>query len=109
MFYFLFIIKLKTRSAVIFFFFFLNDPPTTEIYTLPLHHALPIGIGTAGVGTATAGTARLGSAPNIGGVNIAFGMTGLNGARCLGVSNGRLSESYAAFTAKSREIGRAHV
>src|SRR5260370_8240447 len=23
-------------------FFFLNDPPTTEIYTLPLHDALPI-------------------------------------------------------------------
>src|SRR2546423_3049929 len=24
------------------FFFFLNDPPTTEIYPLPLHDALPI-------------------------------------------------------------------
>src|SRR5256885_12319890 len=24
------------------FFFFLNDPATTEIYTLPLHDALPI-------------------------------------------------------------------
>src|SRR5256885_13473274 len=24
------------------FFFFFNDPPTTEIYTLPLHAALPI-------------------------------------------------------------------
>src|SRR5256886_14400287 len=24
------------------FFFFLNDPPTTEIYTLSLHDALPI-------------------------------------------------------------------
>src|SRR2546422_5402110 len=25
-----------------FLFFFFNDPPTTEIYTLPLHDALPI-------------------------------------------------------------------
>src|SRR5256885_12342519 len=25
-----------------FFFFFFNDPATTEIYTLPLHDALPI-------------------------------------------------------------------
>src|SRR5438034_11583339 len=25
-----------------FFFFFFNDPPTTEIYTLSLHDALPI-------------------------------------------------------------------
>src|SRR5260370_39280196 len=30
-----------------FSFFFFNDPPTTEIYTLPLHDALPI---SAGVG-----------------------------------------------------------
>src|SRR3989454_2447575 len=27
-----------------FFFFFLNDTATTEIYTLPLHDALPISI-----------------------------------------------------------------
>src|SRR2546423_15540497 len=27
---------------VLFFFFFFNDTPTTEIYTLPLHDALPI-------------------------------------------------------------------
>src|SRR5947209_17680999 len=26
----------------LFFFFFFNDPPTTEIYTLSLHDALPI-------------------------------------------------------------------
>src|SRR2546425_9947220 len=26
-------------------FFFLNDPPTTEIYPLPLHDALPISSG----------------------------------------------------------------
>src|SRR2546430_8860711 len=28
--------------TTIFFFFFFNDPATTEIYTLPLHDALPI-------------------------------------------------------------------
>src|SRR5258705_12233829 len=32
-----------------FFFFFLNDPAPTEIYTLPLHDALPISqVGRAG-------------------------------------------------------------
>src|SRR2546425_9630895 len=30
------------RRQVFFFFFFLNDTATTEIYTLPLHDALPI-------------------------------------------------------------------
>src|SRR2546430_5405438 len=30
------------RPLSLFFFFFLNDPPPTEIYTLPLHDALPI-------------------------------------------------------------------
>src|SRR5205823_14964256 len=29
-------------SFVLIFFFFFNDPPTTEIYTLSLHDALPI-------------------------------------------------------------------
>src|SRR2546426_12376012 len=28
--------------ALLFFFFFFNDTATTEIYTLPLHDALPI-------------------------------------------------------------------
>src|SRR5207247_10323437 len=30
------------RSPVSYFSFFFNDPPTTEIYTLSLHDALPI-------------------------------------------------------------------
>src|SRR5256885_11784087 len=30
------------RSSTIAVFFFLNDPATPEIYTLPLHDALPI-------------------------------------------------------------------
>src|SRR5205807_4260912 len=30
------------------FFFFFNDPPTTEIYTLSLHDALPIFVGRDG-------------------------------------------------------------
>src|SRR5688572_32071626 len=29
-------------SLLLSLFFFFNDPPTTEIYTLSLHHALPI-------------------------------------------------------------------
>src|SRR2546421_1018378 len=32
--------RLISRSLLLFFFF--NDTPTTEIYTLPLHDALPI-------------------------------------------------------------------
>src|SRR5256885_15302687 len=30
--------------SCLLFFFFLNDPATTEIYTLPLHDALPISL-----------------------------------------------------------------
>src|SRR2546422_6110642 len=33
---------------LIFFFFFFNDTATTEIYTLPLHDALPISIRGSG-------------------------------------------------------------
>src|SRR2546430_995576 len=32
----------ETPFPALFFFFFFNDTPTTEIYTLPLHDALPI-------------------------------------------------------------------
>src|SRR5256885_3462064 len=32
------------RYHSLILFFFLNDPATTEIYTLPLHDALPISI-----------------------------------------------------------------
>src|SRR2546422_4526321 len=35
----------------LFFFFFFNDTATTEIYTLSLHDALPIFIGTTGFST----------------------------------------------------------
>src|SRR5258708_40140879 len=33
---------LHRRGPPTFLFFFLNDPPPPEIYTLPLHDALPI-------------------------------------------------------------------
>src|SRR3712207_9122044 len=33
-----------TRFYPIICFFFFNNPPTTEIYTLPLHAALPISL-----------------------------------------------------------------
>src|SRR5215813_14352873 len=32
--------------GLLFFFFFFNDTATTEIYTLSLHDALPIGLST---------------------------------------------------------------
>src|SRR5207253_9066165 len=31
-----------SNTLLLFLFFFFNDPPTTEIYTLSLHDALPI-------------------------------------------------------------------
>src|SRR5206468_12477640 len=34
--------SLPTHLTLLYFFFFFNDPPTTEIYTLSLHDALPI-------------------------------------------------------------------
>src|SRR2546427_8736079 len=34
-------------GSSMFFFFFFNDTATTEIYTLSLHDALPISIGTS--------------------------------------------------------------
>src|SRR2546422_5716680 len=37
---------MHSYRARLFFFFFFNDPATTEIYTLPLHDALPISKGT---------------------------------------------------------------
>src|SRR2546430_13328358 len=39
---FLFFLSYIIQHAMIFFFFFFNDPPPPEIYTLPLHAALPI-------------------------------------------------------------------
>src|SRR5256885_12111766 len=33
---------MSSLPASLFFFFFFNDTPTTEIYPLPLHDALPI-------------------------------------------------------------------
>src|SRR2546422_6308169 len=33
---------MRARRACFAFFFFFNDPAPTEIYTLPLHDALPI-------------------------------------------------------------------
>src|SRR2546430_7026051 len=38
------------------FFFFFNDTATTEIYTLSLHDALPISIGTGGPANGWNGT-----------------------------------------------------
>src|ERR1043165_8919059 len=34
--------ELQSRGLISYAVFFLNDPATTEIYTLPLHDALPI-------------------------------------------------------------------
>src|SRR2546427_11381207 len=42
------------RRLMMFFFFFFNDTATTEIYTLPLHDALPIStLGKTSVATSS--------------------------------------------------------
>src|SRR5438477_12717746 len=50
------------------FFFFFNDTPTTEIYTLSLHDALPIypTMGQSVIGQAVFGGAENNDAPSIG-------------------------------------------
>src|SRR6267142_6225391 len=40
---FMFFFILSFFISILFFFFFFNDTATTEIYTLSLHDALPIG------------------------------------------------------------------
>src|SRR2546430_15032825 len=51
----LFVIIKSIELYSIFFFFFLNNTPTTKIYPLPLHDALPISLDGA--------TPRRGSSP----------------------------------------------
>src|SRR5438445_12366642 len=41
-----FSIHFLSQRTPLFLSFFFNDPPTTEIYTLSLHDALPICLGT---------------------------------------------------------------
>src|SRR2546430_6724118 len=54
-----------TFHFFIFFFFFFNDTATTEIYTLSLHDALPILVGTTSeVGRCVANTGMMPAARN---------------------------------------------
>src|SRR5256885_15193953 len=45
-FYCIFFFFLYCCFSLLFFFFFFNDTATTEIYTLSLHDALPISLGS---------------------------------------------------------------
>src|SRR5258708_18712835 len=72
--------------------FFFNDTATTEIYTLPLHDALPIFNATGGIGTwsNTAGTVNINGLLNNAGntltLNTATGSWTLNGGTFSGSS-----------------------
>src|SRR5206468_12196170 len=44
----LYLLSLLFSPLFLFFFFFFNDPPTTDIYTLSLHDALPISSSRSG-------------------------------------------------------------
>src|SRR5690242_21399215 len=92
--------------------FFINDTPTTQIYTLSLHDALPIFVNNT-TGNNNVATGFLALAGNNGNNNTAVGSSALftNGA---GVSNtadrkstrlnsSHMSISYAVFCLKKKK------
>src|SRR2546422_9157201 len=96
----------------LFLFFFFNDTATTEIYTLSLHDALPIFVGTAPTATVN-GLAVYKGELYVGGNFIAAG--GVTGADYIAKWNGsadrkstRLNSShgyisYAVFCLKKKK------
>src|SRR2546427_8477582 len=94
-----------------FFFFFFNDTATTEIYTLSLHDALPISIGTgssAGITRpdpvwrmcARSTSRRVTKSTSRGGSNTAPGKTDRKSTR-LNSSHSQIS--YAVFCLKKKK------
>src|SRR5437879_11660250 len=77
------------------FFFFFNDPPTTEIYTLSLHDALPI------LFIIGAGLARKGDLPPWLGIWAANLLTGDRKSTRLNSSHRCIS--YAVFCLKKKK------
>src|SRR5690349_24684869 len=102
--------------VIIFFFFFFNDTATTEIYTLPLHDALPIYVGEleqqrqrgdgavlAGRGRAVRATDPHADGPAVGhadrpGVAVAIAGAGFPGNRGVPVDG--------AFHRRALDVGR---
>src|SRR2546422_7818288 len=87
--------------SLFFFFFFFNDTATTEIYTLSLHHALPI--------SSTASRGVISSCSRRGAVSRSFGMpSAIHRRRMADRKSTRLNSShgyisYAVFCLKKKK------
>src|SRR6266508_6185073 len=78
-------------------FFFFNDTPTTEIYTLSLHDALPISSRRTASCTFVTGTRRTSAArPRFPGVKVDRKSTRLNSSH--------VAISYAVFCLKKKNL-----
>src|SRR2546430_13108342 len=75
-----------------FFFFFFNDTATTEIYTLSLHDALPISVGTF-----------LGATVIAIGYKWAFVFNGLSDRKSTRLNSSHSQISYAVFCLKKKK------
>src|SRR6266513_1882725 len=75
------LLKLHLRSPSFSFFFFFNDTATTEIYTLSLHDALPIGASPVSTYTRDAYNWQ---AVQAGGASIFPGVTACSNPNCTG-------------------------
>src|SRR5438067_5412232 len=79
-----------------FFLFFFNDTPTTEIYTLSLHDALPISTCRSGIGSG--GRRRSRSAP------IARRSASSQDRKSTRLNSSHVSISYAVFCLKKKNM-----
>src|SRR5256885_17200482 len=95
---------LRSLATSVFFFFFFNDTATTEIYTLSLHDALPISLGSciagvAGLASLADGEVRS-SIEEIEGHYCIVGMADRKSTR---LNSSHLVISYAVFCLKKKK------
>src|SRR6266513_1574475 len=85
-------VSFKTIVRTFYFFFFFNEPPTTEIYTLSLHDALPISNAAPAPRRAAGRTSGLRSASRAG--------HGIRDRKSTRLNSSHDSTSYAVFCLK---------
>src|SRR5256885_5697281 len=97
--------------SLFFFFFFFNDPATTEIYTLPLHDALPISVGSL---PTTLHLLATGASPAPSGCLLFMATFSSRGALSAGdrkstrLNSSHLVISYAVFCLKKKKQRNHH-